>query len=156
MALADRQLAAGTVREEDLEAVHHTVREEVQEARRTGQEDLEVVRRIGLGVARRVQCDVAEAAGSPAEDGHRIGRVEDLEEEHRSLLGTAGLVEGRSQVDRSLAVGVEEEAGHSLVEEEVGRSRLEEAEGHRRRSSQTCCSLLMLFSGVESDGVVAK
>jgi hypothetical protein len=105
-ALADRQLAAGTVREEDLEAVHHIVREKVQEARRTGQEDLEVVRRIGLGVARRVQCDVAEAAGSPAEDGHRIGRVEDLEEEHRSLLGTAVLVEGRSQVDRSLAVGV--------------------------------------------------
>jgi hypothetical protein len=104
--LADKQLAAGIDLEEDLEAVHHTVREEVQEARRTGQEDLEVVRRIGLGVARLVQCDVAEAAGSPAEDGHRIGRVEDLEEEHRSLLGTAGLVEGRSQVDRSLAVGV--------------------------------------------------
>jgi len=119
-ALADRQLAAGTVREE------------VQEARRTGQE---VVRHTGLDVARRVQCDVAEAAGSPVEDGHRIGRVEDLEEDHRSLLGTAGLVEGRSQVDRSLAVGVllscqsgacvpelisfadTHEAGHSLVEE---------------------------------------
>jgi hypothetical protein len=105
-ALADRQLAAGTVQEEDLEAVHHTVREEVREARHIVLEDLKVVRRIGLGVARRVQCDVAEAAGSPAEDGHRIGRVEDLEEEHRSLLGTAVLVEGRSQVDRSLAVGV--------------------------------------------------
>jgi len=90
-ALADRQLAAGTVREE------------VQEARRTGQE---VVRHTGLDVARRVQCDVAEAAGSPVEDGHRIGRVEDLEEDHRSLLGTAGLVVGRSQADRSLAVGV--------------------------------------------------
>ena len=104
--LADKQLAAGIDQEEDLEAVHHTVREEVQEARRTGQEDLEVVRRIGLGVARRVQCDVAEAAGSPAEDGRRIGRVEDLEEEHRSLLGTADLVEGRNRADRSLAVGV--------------------------------------------------
>ena len=120
-ALADRQLAAGTVREE------------VQEARRTGQE---VVRHTGLDVARRVQCDVAEAAGSPVEDGHRIGRVEDLEEDHRSLLGTAGLVEGRSQVDRSIAVGVlqscqsracgpefisfadtHKEAGHILVEE---------------------------------------
>jgi hypothetical protein len=138
-ALADRQLAAGTVREEDLEAVHHTVREEVQEARRTGQE---VVRHTGLDVARRVQCDVAEAAGSLVEDGHRIDRVEDLEEDHRSLLGTAGLVVGRSRADRGLAAGVEE-AGHSLVEEEVGRNRLGEAEGHRRRSSQTCCPLLM-------------
>jgi hypothetical protein len=101
--LADKQLAAGTVQEEVLEAVHRTVREEVLEARRTG---LEVVRHTGLDVARQVQCDVAEVVGSPAEDGHRIGRVEDLEEDHRSLLGTAGLVEGRSQVDRSLAVGV--------------------------------------------------
>jgi hypothetical protein len=135
-ALADKQLAAGTVREEDLEAVHHTVREEVQEARRTDQADLEVVRRTGLDVVRRVLCGVVEAVGSPAEDGHRIGRVEDLEEVRRSLLGTADLVEGRSQVDRSLAAGVlrycqseacmpefisfadtHEEAGHSLVEE---------------------------------------
>jgi hypothetical protein len=131
--LADKRLAAGTVQEEVLEAVHRTVREEVLEARRTG---LEVVRHTGLDVARQVQCDVAEVVGSPAEDGHRIGRVEDLEEDHRSLLGTAGLVEGRSQVDRSLAAGVllycqsgacmpelisfadtHEEAGHSLVEE---------------------------------------
>jgi hypothetical protein len=123
--LADKRLAAGTVQEEVLEAVHRTVREEVLEARRTG-----------LDVARQVQCDVAEEAGSPAEDGHRIGRVEDLGEVRRSLLGTAGLVEGRSQVDRSLAAGVllscqsgacvpelisfadtHEEAGHSLVEE---------------------------------------
>jgi len=131
--LADKQLAAGTVQEEVLEAVHRTVREEVLEARRTG---LEVVRHTGLDAARQVQCDVAEAVGSPAEDGHRIGRVEDLGEVRRSLLGTAGLVEGRSQVDRSLAVGVlqscqsgacvpelisfadtHEVAGHSLVEE---------------------------------------
>jgi hypothetical protein len=131
--LADKRLAAGTVQEEVLEAVHRTVREEVLEARRTG---LEVVRHTGLDVARQVQCDVAEVVGSPAEDGHRIGRVEDLGEVRRSLLGTAGLVEGRSQVDRSLAAGVllscqsgacvpelisfadtHEEAGHSLVEE---------------------------------------
>jgi hypothetical protein len=131
--LADKQLAAGTVQEEVLEAVHRTVREEVLEARRTG---LEVVRHTGLDVARQVQCDVAEVVGSPAEDGHRIGRVEDLGEVRRSLLGTAGLVEGRSQVDRNLAAGVllscqsgacmpefnlfadtHEEAGHSLVEE---------------------------------------
>ena len=98
MALADRQLAAGTVREEDLEAVHHIVRVEVLVARRTDQGGLEVVRHTGLYVA--------EAAGSPAGDDHRIGRVEDLEEEHRSLLGTAVLMDGRSQVDRSLAVGV--------------------------------------------------
>jgi hypothetical protein len=39
---------------------------------------------------------------------------------------------------------------------EVDRSRLVEADGRRRRSSQTFCLLLMLFSGVESDGVVAK
>ena len=39
---------------------------------------------------------------------------------------------------------------------EVGRNRLAEAEDRRRRSSQTCCPLLMLFSRVESDGVVAK
>jgi hypothetical protein len=39
---------------------------------------------------------------------------------------------------------------------EVDRSRLAEAEDRRRRSSQTFCLLLMLFSGVESDGVVAK
>jgi hypothetical protein len=131
--LADKQLAAGTVQEEVLEAVHRTVREEVLEARRTG---LEVVRHTGLDVARQVQCDVAEVVGNPAEDGHRIDRVEGLEEDLRSLPGTAGLVVGRSQVDRSLAVGVlrycqseacmpefisfadtHEEAGHSLVEE---------------------------------------
>jgi hypothetical protein len=139
--LADKRLAAGTVQEEVLEAVHRTVREEVLEARRTGLEvvrhtGLEVVRHTGLDVARQVQCDVAEVVGNPAEDGHRIDRVEGLEEDLRSLPGTAGLVVGRSQVDRSLAVGVlrycqseacmpefisfadtHEEAGHSLVEE---------------------------------------
>lgn len=39
---------------------------------------------------------------------------------------------------------------------DVGRSRLAEAEDRRRRSSQTCYPLLMSFSGVESNGVVAK
>jgi hypothetical protein len=93
-ALAGKQLEAGIAREEDLGVVHRTVREEVQQARRTGQEeDPEVERHTGL--------DVAEVADSPAEGGHRIGQVGGLEEELRSLLGTAGLVE-----DRSLAVGV--------------------------------------------------
>jgi hypothetical protein len=89
-ALADKQLEAGIAREEDLGVVHRTVRE----ARHTGQEeDLEAERHTGL--------DVAEVADSPAEDDHRIGQEGDLEEELRSLLGTAGPGE-----DRSLAAGV--------------------------------------------------
>jgi len=140
-ALADKLLEAGIVREEDLEVVHHTVREEVREVRRTGQEeDLEAVRHTVLDVVRQVQC--AEVEGSLAEGDHRIGREADLEADLRILPGTAGLVEDRSQADRNLAVGVGE-AGHSLVEEEVDRNRLAEAEG-RCCSSQTCCSLVLL------------
>jgi hypothetical protein len=98
-ALADMQLEAGIAREEDLGVVHRTV-PEVQEARHIDQEeDREAVRRSVLDAVRRV-------AGSPAEDDHRIGQEGDLEEDHRSLPGTAGLVEGRSRVDHSLAVGV--------------------------------------------------
>lgn len=137
-ALADKLLEAGIVREEDLEVVHHTVREEVREVRRTGQEeDLEAVRHTVLDVVRQVQC--AEVEGSLAEGDHRIGREADLEADLRILPGTAGLVEDRSQADRNLAVGVllpcqfedlmsefgsdlgvsdtHGEAGHSLVEE---------------------------------------
>jgi len=133
-ALADMQLEAGIAREEDLGVVHRTV-PEVQEARHIDQEeDREAVRRSVLDAVRRV-------AGSPAEDDHRIGQEGDLEEDHRSLPGTAGLVEGRSRVDHSLAVGVGE-AGRILVEEEVDRNRLAEAEG-RYCSSQTCCPLLL-------------
>jgi hypothetical protein len=98
-ALAGKRLEAGIAREEDLGVVHRTVREEVREARRTGQEeDLEAERHTGLDVVRRVQ--LVEVAGSHAEDDHRIGQVGDLEEELRSRPGTAGLVG-----DRSLAVG---------------------------------------------------
>jgi hypothetical protein len=100
-ALADMPLEAGIAREEDLGVVHRTVRE----ARHTGQQEgLEAERHTVLDVVRQVQR--AEVAGSPAEDDHRIGQVGDLEGDHRSLLGTAGLVERRSQVDRNLAVGV--------------------------------------------------
>jgi hypothetical protein len=91
-ALADKQLEADIAREEDLEVVHRTVPVEVREARRTVLEEVrEVVRHTGLDA-------VAEVAGSPAEGDHRIGQVEDLEEDHRSLLETADLVEHRSLV----------------------------------------------------------
>jgi hypothetical protein len=96
-ALADKQLEAGIAPEEVLGVVHRTVRE----ARRTDQEeDLEAERHTGLDVVRRVRPGVVEVADSPAEDDHQIGQVEDLEGDHHSLLGIAGLVE-----DRSLAVG---------------------------------------------------
>lgn len=113
--------------------------------RHNGREDLEAARHTDQVVARRVQRAVAEVAGSRAEGGHHIvGRVEGLAVGLRSLLGTAGLVEGRIRVDRRLAVGVEE-AGHIHVEEEVGRIRLAEVEG-RCCNSQTCCCPLLLLA----------
>lgn len=95
-ALADRQLAAGIAREEVQEVARHNDREDLEAARHTDQV-----------VVRRVQRAVAEVAGSRAEgDHHIVGLVEGLAVGLRSLLGTAGLVEGRIRVDRRLAVGV--------------------------------------------------